>query len=131
MGFQTEGARERGSEGATVAKPRRERDSAVISKKRRWERRGMRPERPQKEDWGVSRGCLLYEPAGEGEAGDAGQSCRGLCGAASWPPAPGVGTSWYLCPGFLCGHLSHSWSSPLFSLDGVSVPNILGPSPTI
>lgn len=33
------GIPDRGSEGAAVAKPRRERDSAVICKKRRWERR--------------------------------------------------------------------------------------------
>lgn len=44
------------TEGTAVAKAERERESAVICKKRRWERRGTRLERPQEGDCEVSRG---------------------------------------------------------------------------
>ena len=46
--------------------------------------------------------------------------------AASSPSASRVETSPYLCPGLFCVCLSNSWASSLFSLDGVSVPIILG-----
>lgn len=120
-------------EGTAGAKAERERESAVMCKKRRWARRGVRLERPQEEECEVSRGCLLYEPVGEGEAsGPAwppGTQAKAVAGSVGCVLAPSPVEGSRLLPVSwlpLCVFKAF-WSSPLFSLDGVSVPSIPGP----